>query len=86
MHELTAVQAACEKAIKEQLDLHPNLAELEDNSYQDEQSTAAVSSTGTPHPSGPSQTKLKLTFTANGRASNGVTTNGTDSGAVSDED
>jgi len=83
---LTIRQAACEKAIKEQLDLHPNLAELEDNSYQDEQSTAAVSSTGTPRPSGPSQTKLKLTFTANGRASNGVTTNGTNSGVVSDED
>lgn len=72
--------------MKEQLDSHPNLAELEDNSYQDEQSTTAMSSTGTPRPSGPSQTKLKLTFITNGRGSNGVTTNGTNSGAVSDED
>jgi len=75
-------QNHCNQAIAKQLHEHPNLASLEDKSLQDGHSTGVGSSLGTPRASvAPvGGTKLRLTL---GGGSNGVTTNGTTSGAAS---
>ena len=83
------LQEKCNESLARQMQHHPSLAMLEDRSLHDGQSTVGGSVSGTPRASvAPSAggTKLKLTFGGGGggaSASNGVTTNGTVSGAGS---
>ncbi len=76
-------QAACVSKLKEETEKHPELADFDDqgSSIADGQSTAAVSSAGTPMASsnGPGP-KLKLTFNRDAYV------NGGDSGRQSDDE
>ncbi|KAI9700357.1 MAG: hypothetical protein M1836_002372 [Candelina mexicana] len=81
--DANVIEAACVSKLKEETEKHPELADFDDqgSSIADGQSTAAVSSAGTPMASsnGPGP-KLKLTFNRD------AYTNGGDSGRQSDDD
>ncbi|EXJ79776.1 adenosinetriphosphatase [Capronia epimyces CBS 606.96] len=81
-NDAIAIENHCNEAIAKQIAQHPGLALSGDRGAHDGESTAAGSATGTPRgsvaPTG--GTKLRLTLGAGG---NGISTNGTTSGAAS---
>ena len=72
-------QNACESRIREELNEHPELGDLDDSS-RNGSSTAPTTSAGTPLPTTTSSGKLRLTF------NNSQYANGGSSGVQSDDD
>ncbi|KAE8448434.1 hypothetical protein EG329_009499 [Mollisiaceae sp. DMI_Dod_QoI] len=76
--DAVTIENACDSRIRDELNEHPELGDLDDSS-RNEGSTAPTTSAGTPIPP-TSSTKLKLTFNGSQQA------NGGSSGAQSDDD
>lgn len=77
---LTNVQNACESRIRDELNDHPELGDLDESSSRNGGSTAPTTSAGTPLPQSVSSGKLKLNFNSSQAA------NGGSSGLQSDDD